>query len=78
MRSCTNGAPCPALPCLPALLCREINRIRGLLGTAVNVQSMVYGNLNDNSGTGAPPRLAPGWAPLAAGASLRSCSPSRP
>ncbi|PRW32963.1 pyruvate phosphate dikinase [Chlorella sorokiniana] len=31
---------------------REINRIRGLLGTAVNVQSMVYGNLNDNSGTG--------------------------
>ena len=24
----------------------------GLLGTAVNVQSMVYGNLNDQSGTG--------------------------
>jgi hypothetical protein len=37
---------------------REINRIRGLLGTAVNVQSMVYGNLNDNSGTGTPPGAA--------------------
>eukprot|EP00887_Chlorella_sp_A99_P008081 scaffold12.g8081.t1 len=31
---------------------REINRISGLRGTAVNVQSMVFGNLNDNSGTG--------------------------
>jgi pyruvate,orthophosphate dikinase len=31
---------------------REINRVTGLLGTAVNVQSMVYGNLNDQSGTG--------------------------
>lgn len=31
---------------------REINRIYGLRGTAVNVQSMVFGNLNDNSGTG--------------------------
>ncbi len=26
--------------------------IRGLLGTAVNVQSMVYGNMGDDSGTG--------------------------
>lgn len=31
---------------------REINRVTGLLGTAVNIQSMVYGNLNDQSGTG--------------------------
>jgi pyruvate,orthophosphate dikinase len=31
---------------------RRLHRIHGLLGTAVNVQSMVYGNLNDNSGTG--------------------------
>ncbi|MBZ0135626.1 MAG: pyruvate, phosphate dikinase [Planctomycetes bacterium] len=31
---------------------RRIHRIRGLIGTAVNVQAMVYGNLNDNSATG--------------------------
>ena len=31
---------------------RQINRITGLLGTAVNVQAMVYGNLGDTSGTG--------------------------
>jgi pyruvate,orthophosphate dikinase len=31
---------------------RRINKIRGLIGTAVNVQSMVFGNLNDNSATG--------------------------
>jgi len=31
---------------------REINKITGLKGTAVNVQTMVYGNINDNSGTG--------------------------
>jgi pyruvate,orthophosphate dikinase len=31
---------------------REIENIRGLLGTAVNVQSMVYGNMGDDSGTG--------------------------
>jgi pyruvate,orthophosphate dikinase len=31
---------------------RRINRIHGLLGTAVNVQAMVFGNLNENSGTG--------------------------
>jgi len=31
---------------------REIHKIRGLAGTAVNVQSMVYGNLGDRSGTG--------------------------
>jgi hypothetical protein len=35
-----------------ASLRREINKISGLKGTAVNVQSMVYGNVNDNSGTG--------------------------
>ena len=31
---------------------REINKITGLKGTAVNIQSMVYGNKNDNCGTG--------------------------
>lgn len=36
---------------------REINKITGLRGTAVNVQTMVYGNINDNSGTGAFARV---------------------
>jgi len=31
---------------------RRINRIDDWLGTAVNVQAMVYGNLGENSGTG--------------------------
>ena len=31
---------------------RELNDIRKLLGTAVNVQSMVYGNMGGNSATG--------------------------
>ena len=31
---------------------REINKIEGLKGTAVNVQSMVFGNFGDTSGTG--------------------------
>ena len=31
---------------------RELNDIRRLLGTAVNVQSMVYGNMGSNSATG--------------------------
>ncbi len=31
---------------------RRINRITGLLGTAVNVQAMVFGNMGDSSGTG--------------------------
>lgn len=31
---------------------RSINRITGLIGTAVNVQSMVFGNMGDTSGTG--------------------------
>jgi pyruvate,orthophosphate dikinase len=31
---------------------RQINRIKGLLGTGVNVQTMVFGNLGDDSGTG--------------------------
>ena len=35
-----------------AISYREIEGIRGLLGTAVNVQSMVYGNMGDDSGTG--------------------------
>ena len=31
---------------------RRINKIGGLLGTAVNVQAMVFGNMGDDSGTG--------------------------
>jgi len=31
---------------------REINQLHGHLGTAVTVQAMVFGNLDDNSGTG--------------------------
>jgi pyruvate,orthophosphate dikinase len=31
---------------------REVENIRNLLGTAVNVQSMVFGNMGDTSGTG--------------------------
>lgn len=31
---------------------RQLNEIRGLLGTAVNVQAMVFGNMGDSSGTG--------------------------
>lgn len=31
---------------------REINHLHGHLGTAVTVQAMVFGNLDDNSGTG--------------------------
>ncbi len=35
-----------------AIKYRQINEIRGLLGTAVNVQTMVFGNMGDDSGTG--------------------------
>lgn len=35
-----------------AISYRRINEITGLLGTAVNVQSMVFGNMGDTSGTG--------------------------
>ncbi|EFJ43008.1 pyruvate phosphate dikinase [Volvox carteri f. nagariensis] len=35
-----------------AIKYREINKITGLRGTAVNVQTMVYGNMGDTSGTG--------------------------
>ena len=35
-----------------AIKYREINEIRGLLGTAVNVVEMVFGNMGDDSGTG--------------------------
>ncbi|MHC5001508.1 MAG: pyruvate, phosphate dikinase [Planctomycetota bacterium] len=31
---------------------REINEITGLVGTAVNVQTMVFGNMGEDSGTG--------------------------
>jgi pyruvate,orthophosphate dikinase len=35
-----------------AILYRRLNHMTGLLGTAVNVQSMVFGNMGDTSGTG--------------------------
>ncbi|MCX6037482.1 MAG: PEP-utilizing enzyme, partial [Chloroflexi bacterium] len=35
-----------------AIRYRELNGIKGLRGTAVNIQAMVFGNLGDSSGTG--------------------------
>ncbi len=35
-----------------AVTYRKINKITGLLGTAVNVQAMVFGNMGETSGTG--------------------------
>ena len=35
-----------------AILYRQLNNISGAMGTAVNVQSMVFGNSGDDSGTG--------------------------
>mgnify|MGYP006276845595 FL=1 len=35
-----------------AVTYRRINDIKGLIGTAVNIVTMVYGNLGDDSGTG--------------------------
>ncbi len=35
-----------------AIRYREVENIRGLKGTAVNVQTMVFGNMGDDSGTG--------------------------
>ena len=35
-----------------AVVYRRINKITGLLGTAVNVQAMVFGNMGNTSGTG--------------------------
>ena len=35
-----------------AIKYRQINDIKGLLGTAVNVQAMVFGNMGDGCGTG--------------------------
>ncbi|MBP7088354.1 MAG: pyruvate, phosphate dikinase [Candidatus Omnitrophica bacterium] len=35
-----------------AVAYRQINNIKGLMGTAVNVQTMVFGNMGEDSGTG--------------------------
>ena len=35
-----------------AIKYRELNRIHGLIGTAVNVQAMVFGNMGERCGTG--------------------------
>ncbi|MGJ9382163.1 pyruvate, phosphate dikinase [Salipaludibacillus sp. CF4.18] len=35
-----------------AIIYRTLNKIPGHLGTAVNIQSMVFGNMGDDSGTG--------------------------
>jgi pyruvate, orthophosphate dikinase len=34
-----------------AIVYRKLNDIKGLLGTAVNIQAMVFGNMGDTSGT---------------------------
>ena len=34
-----------------AIIYRRMNNIQGLIGTAVNVQEMVFGNMGDTSGT---------------------------
>jgi pyruvate,orthophosphate dikinase len=38
--------------CKRAIIYRKINNITGLNGTAVNVQTMVFGNMGETSGTG--------------------------
>ncbi|XP_047319353.1 pyruvate, phosphate dikinase, chloroplastic-like [Impatiens glandulifera] len=38
--------------CPRAIKYRTINHITGLMGTAVNIQTMVFGNMGDTSGTG--------------------------
>jgi pyruvate,orthophosphate dikinase len=38
--------------CDRAIKYRQLNKITGLLGTAVNVQAMVFGNMGDDCGTG--------------------------
>ena len=35
-----------------AIIYRKLNDIKGLLGTAVNIQAMVFGNMGETSGTG--------------------------
>ncbi len=35
-----------------AIAYRKLNEIKGLIGTAVNVQAMVFGNMGEDSGTG--------------------------
>jgi pyruvate,orthophosphate dikinase len=35
-----------------AITYRQLNDIRGLIGTAVNIQAMVFGNMGEDSGTG--------------------------
>jgi len=35
-----------------AIIYRKLNNIKGLLGTAVNIQAMVFGNTGETSGTG--------------------------
>jgi pyruvate,orthophosphate dikinase len=35
-----------------AITYRELNNIRGLIGTAVTIQAMVFGNMGEDSGTG--------------------------
>lgn len=35
-----------------AITYRQLNDIKGLLGTAVNIQAMVFGNMGEDSGTG--------------------------
>jgi pyruvate,orthophosphate dikinase len=43
----------------PSQVPPHLNDITGLLGTAVNVQAMVFGNMGDDSGTGVASRATP-------------------
>ena len=48
-----RSRPCSRAGCSDkAVKYRQVENITGLLGTAVNVQSMVFGNMGDDSGTG--------------------------
>ena len=51
---------------------RQINEIRGLFGTAVNVQTMVFGNMGDDSPPASPSPATPAPAKISSSASSSS------
>jgi pyruvate,orthophosphate dikinase len=65
-----------------AISYRRLAGISGLNGTAVNVQSMVYGNMGDDSGTGVaftrnpPPATTPSTASSSSTPRARTSSPA--
>ena len=46
------GAVCRSWNSQRAITYRRLNDIKGLIGTAVNIQAMVFGNMGNTSGTG--------------------------